>query len=81
MRKFSEEVYTALTEAQRQVLESFKYSNTILTIAEIYEEVKPVSVKTIRRAVAKLCQMGVLERMKAKRKGRGYTDLYQPAKE
>ena len=82
MSNFSEDVYTALTKAQRLVLQSFRYSATILTIAEIYAETEQrISVKTIRRAVKKLCQMGVLRRMEAKKKGRGYTHLYQLAEE
>ncbi|TKJ44009.1 hypothetical protein CEE36_02495 [candidate division TA06 bacterium B3_TA06] len=68
----------ALTSSQRLVLDSFEYSWDVLTIKDIRKETKEkVSVKTIRRALAKLCALGLVERLPAEKLGRGYSNLYK----
>lgn len=68
----------ALTEAQRLVLASFDYEEDVLTVKEIRKVTKDkLSFSTIRRALAKLCSMGLVEHMPACKKGRGYSHLYQ----
>ncbi|MCK4333845.1 hypothetical protein KAX06_03545 [candidate division WOR-3 bacterium] len=69
-----------LTSSQRLVLDSFEYNWDVLTIKDIRKETKEkISVKTIRRALAKLCDMGVVVRLKAEKQGRGYTHQYRLA--
>lgn len=71
----------SLTEKQRKVLETFRFSWTVLTQKEIREAIQgKVSLKTVRRALAKLCRMGLIERMPATRPGRGYTHQYRLAR-
>ncbi|MBD3285965.1 hypothetical protein GF338_06475 [candidate division WOR-3 bacterium] len=66
-----------LTEAQRKVLETFKFRWSVLTVKEIYKDLDGnVSVMTIRRALARLCSMRILKRVKAERRGRGYSAVY-----
>lgn len=78
----SHQINQALTELQRAVLASFKFEWAVLTVAEIHKDIsQPISVKTIRRALAKLCNMGVVERLKAEKQGRGYSNLYRIAQE
>jgi Fic family protein len=75
-----EQCHQALTSSQRLVADSFEYSWDVLTIKDIRKETKgKVSVKTIRRALKKLCDMGIMERLPAEKKGRGYSNLYQLA--
>jgi len=75
-----EQCRQALTSSQRLVLTSFEYGWDVLTIKDIRKETKgKISVKTIRRALAKLADMGILKRTPAERKGRGYSNLYRLA--
>ncbi len=77
-----EQCHQALTSLQRLVLDSFEYSWDVLTIKDIRKNTKgKISVKTIRRALAKLCEIGVLERLPAEKKGRGYSNLYKLAQD
>ena len=70
----------ALTSFQRLVLDSFEYSWDVLTIKDIRKETKgKISVQTIRRAMAKLCRLGLIERLPARKHGRGYTHQYRLA--
>jgi len=72
----------SLTSSQRLVLDSFEYGWDVLTIRDIRKETKgKISVKTIRRALAKLCDMGVVVRLKAEKQGRGYSNLYKLAED
>ncbi|MBA7607850.1 hypothetical protein ES703_15019 [subsurface metagenome] len=73
-----DQCHQALTSSQRLVLDSFEHSWDVLTIKDIRKNTKgKVSVKTIRRALAKLCDMGIMERLPAEKKGRGYSNLYK----
>jgi hypothetical protein len=73
-----EQCRQALTSSQRLVLDSFEYSWGVLTIKDIRKETKEkISVKTIRRALKKLCDMGIIERLPAEKLGRGYSNLYK----
>jgi len=77
-----DQFHQALTSSQRLVLDSFEYSWDVLTIKDIRKETKgKISVKTVRRALAKLCDMGLVERLKAEKQGRGYSNLYKLAEE
>ena len=72
----------ALTSSQRVVLDLFEYSWDVLTIKDIRKETKgKVSVQTSRRALANLCDMGLVERLQAEKLGRGYSNLYKLAQE
>lgn len=78
MTELEPEEALALTEAQRLVLASFDYEDDALTVKEIRKATKDkLSFATIRRALAKLCGMDLVERMPACKKGRGYSHLYQ----
>jgi len=80
MSDFTAEVTLALTEPQRLVLDTLKFSWDVLAIKRIHKRTKGrISVKTIRRALAKLVDMGIIERLPAERKGRGYSNLYRLA--
>ncbi|MBN2380480.1 hypothetical protein JXM67_11835 [candidate division WOR-3 bacterium] len=82
MTYFSANEYLALTAAQRRVLDCFTYATEPLTAADIYKKVKKkISLKTIQRALAKLCKRGVLERLAPGMKGRGYSNMYTAAEE
>jgi len=62
------------------VLDSFEYSWDVLTIKDIRKNTKgKVSVQTIRRALKKLCRLGLIERLPARKQGRGYTHQYRLA--
>ncbi len=73
-----EEHLPALTEPQRLVLKSLVYGDDVATIKEIRKIAKDkVSARTIIRALAKLCALGLVERVPAEKKGRGYSNLYR----
>jgi len=70
----------SLTEKQRKVLESFRFSWTVLTVYEILKETEgKITLRTIRRALAKLYRLGLIERLPARKHGRGYTHQYRLA--
>lgn len=70
----------SLTESQREILDAFYSEWGILTAREIARETeKKMSAKTIKRALHKLCRMGLLERLPARSPGRGYTHQYRLA--
>jgi Fe2+ or Zn2+ uptake regulation protein len=78
----SDEPLEKLTESQRQVLDLFEYSWDVLTINAIRKSTKEkLSTKTIRRALKKLSDMGLLVRQPAEKLGRGYSNLYKLAEE
>jgi Fe2+ or Zn2+ uptake regulation protein len=78
----SDQALEKLTASQRQVLDSFEYSWDVLTISTIRKNTKEkISVKTIRRALAKLCDLGIIQRQRAEKLGRGYSNLYKLAEE
>lgn len=78
IRSSSEQLISTLTESQRLVLTSFRFSWDVLSVKEIKERVfNRLSTLTIRRALAKLVNLGVIQRREAKKKGRGYSNLYQ----
>jgi Fe2+ or Zn2+ uptake regulation protein len=80
MSDFTAEVTLALTEPQRLVLDTLQFSWDVLAVKRIHKRTKgKVSVKTIRRALAKLVDMGIIECLPAERKGRGYSNLYRLA--
>jgi len=80
MSDFTAEVTLALTEPQRLVLDTLQFRWDVLAVKRIHKRTKGrISVKTIRRALAKLVDMGIIERLPAERKGRGYSNLYRLA--
>lgn len=74
--EFSEELLQDLTEGQCVVLELFAGGFETYTVNEIAKETR-FSKRTVSRALAKLVAMGVVERLEAAKKGRGYSNLYR----
>jgi len=80
MSNSSNEPTAALTELQRRVRDALHFSWEVLSVKGIHKKLEgKVSVHTVRRALAKLCRMGLIERLPAERKGRGYSNLYRLA--
>lgn len=79
-----DEALPMLTKLQRIALASFKFSWTTLTVGDLmlaHKDKKNLSEKTIRRALAKLCDIGLITRIPGAKKGRGYSNLYRMREE
>lgn len=76
-----EEFERSLTECQRAIIECFTFEWDCFTVKDFQREStgKP-SLNTVRRALAKLCDMGALVRIPAAKKGRGYSHQYKLSK-
>lgn len=64
------------------VLSCFRFSWDFLTVKEIQKQIKTgkkadISIKTIRRAMAKLVDLGILQCLGSHKIGRGYSNLYR----
>jgi Fe2+ or Zn2+ uptake regulation protein len=80
MEKLStEDALASLTRLQRIVLAAIDSSyEDFMAIKQILKVVdKKLTERTIRRALAKLCEMGLVERIGKQRKGRGYASLFR----